>query len=138
MRSKLGIILNQPRGLAVDLLAGAGEFPSAAGWALTGSAAIVTSLTMTTGGLASRAIAIPSSGGIYKVTITLISRTAGDLWINFADNAANSNPGVVAPVSRTPGTFTYQVIALPGNTTLRLNGVSGWAGEADNVYVRPA
>lgn len=124
-------------GYAPDLLNGDGAFQSDANWTLSGTAAITPGvLGMTSAGRASHSVDIPSGGGVFRVTVTVIERTAGDVTFNFANNDAGTNASTQVFALRTPGIYYLNVTALAGNTVFRINGVSLYAGQIANVSVR--
>lgn len=119
-----------------DLLGGDGAFLASTNWTLSGTAAVASDrLTMTSAGRASHSVAIPAGGGVFKVTVTIIARTAGDVTFNFANDDAGTNGGTSVFASRTPGTYELTVTALAGNDVFRVNGVSAYAGSITDLTV---
>ncbi len=118
-----------------DILGGAGAFSAATGWTLTSSAAIAGgALAFTTGGRASIPVVI--TPGMYEVTYTVVSRTAGDVSFNFADDDAGTNAPAQVIGPRAPGTHKLYIPAQGANDTFRINGVSSYAGSVRDISVR--
>lgn len=74
--------------------------------------------------------------GTYEVTYTVISRVTGDITFNFADDDAGTNSSTQVFGSRFVGTHKLYIQAQGANDTFRVNGVSAYEGDVDNISVR--
>ena len=121
-----------------DLLGGAGSFASSTGWTQSGTASIASGkLSFTGTGRASYVPTLPVNGGMARVSHDTLARSAGDVTFNFADNDAGTDATTPVYGTRTvsTGNILYVQIAA-GNLVFRINGVSAYVGEQDNVTVK--
>jgi hypothetical protein len=71
------------------------------------------------------------AGGRYKVTFTVVSRSAGGVLIDFTGGSQ-----VNGTVRTAAGTYTEYMVARDGNNNLNVeSGADGFSGTVDNVIV---
>jgi hypothetical protein len=110
-----------------------GDFPADKAWTKGGGWSIASGKATRTNTGAASQITQPitlTPGTTYQVTFTLAANSG-----NFAASFTGGTT-VAGTLRTTPGTYTQQLTALTGNTTLYLNGGSTFQGDLSAVSVR--
>ena len=133
-----GKTLAEVMALQPDLLGGAGAFAAATGWTLTGLAAIASGkLSFSGTGRASFVPTLPASGGLVRVSQDTLARSTGDVTFNFANNDGGTGATTQIFGTRTVSANNlWYVQVAAGNLVFRVNGVSSYVGEQDNITAK--
>ena len=96
-----------------DIISGAGDFASSAGWTLTGGASIAAGTLAMNGtglGKALRTAAVTIVPGTYRVTFDIISTDGGDSVLVNVGGA-----GAIVGGSVVPGSFSKDIVTAAAN-----------------------
>ena len=134
----VGKTLAEVMALQPDLLGGAGAFATSTGWTLSGLAAIASGkLSFTGTGRASFAPTLPAAGGLVRVSQDTLARSTGDITFNFANNDGGTGATIQIFGTRTVSANNlWYVQVAAGNLVFRVNGVSAYVGEQDNISAK--